>query len=94
MRIFQLLSSSRISTHEICAPDVFAVTLNCLTPSSARTYLIAEGNNPIDRCDTVVDVPTTESLLAVKIFYCLPTFKSPVQSRENRVLPRRARRGL
>jgi hypothetical protein len=55
------------------------------TPSSARIYPIADGNHPIDRCDTVVDVPTGENLLAVKIFYCLPTVKPSVQSRENRV---------
>jgi hypothetical protein len=65
----------------ICAPDVYAVTSNCFTPSSARTYPIADADHPIDRSDTVVDVPTGEYLLAVKIFYYLPTVKFPVQSR-------------
>jgi hypothetical protein len=56
-------------------------TSSSFTPFSVRTYLIADGNYPIDRCDTVVDVPKRENLFPMKFFYGMPTAKSSVRSR-------------
>jgi hypothetical protein len=46
-----------------------------ITPSSARTYFIINGNYPIDVCGAVVGVPTPEKHVPKMVFYGLPTVK-------------------